>query len=127
MVKLIDSLLHSSTLSRVISSTAKRKKSIGTFDVGDELGEGASTEKTASAPVQNPQKIQGLSVLSLSNIKNVPEHEIISYGDGLLDQLTDTMPVVSVKSRPKGLPMANTFAGGFCSDHQWQFAGCPAP
>lgn len=88
MVKMIDSLLHSSTLSRVIPLTTKRKKSIDAFDVDDGVEEGSNTtEKTTSAPIQTPQKIQGLSLLSLSNIKNVPTHEIISYGDNLLDQL----------------------------------------
>jgi hypothetical protein len=84
---MIDSLLHSSGLSRVIPLTVKRKKSIGIFDVEDELGEGGAPEKTAFEPIQTPHKIQGLSLLNLSNIKNSPTHEIISHGDDMLDQL----------------------------------------
>jgi hypothetical protein len=84
---MIDSVLHSSGLSRVIPLTAKRKKSIGIFDVDDELGEGETPEKTASEPIQTPHKIQGLSLLNLSNIKNSPTPEIISYVGDVLDQL----------------------------------------
>ena len=60
---------------------------MGTFDVDDELEQTAATEKAASSPIQTPQKIQGLSILGISNNKNSHTKEIISYGDGLLDQL----------------------------------------
>ncbi len=87
MIKMIDSLLHSSSLSRLIPLAAKRKKSIDTFDVDDDLGEGSPTEKAASTPIQTPQKIQSLSLLNISNTKNSHAQEIISYGDDLLNQL----------------------------------------
>jgi hypothetical protein len=87
MIKMIDSLLHSSSLSRVIPLTAKRKKSMGAFDVSDELGEGSRSETATAAPIQTPQKIQGLSLLNLSTIQNSSTRDIISYGDDLLDQL----------------------------------------
>ena len=87
MIKMIDSLLHSSSLSRIMPLSAKRKEMMSTFDVDDELLYDSISEKARSAPIQTPQKIQGLSLLNLSNVKNSHTLEIISYGDGLLDQL----------------------------------------
>ncbi|QOL19448.1 flagellar assembly protein FliX [Candidatus Bodocaedibacter vickermanii] len=87
MLKMIDSLLHSSSLSKLIPLAAKRKKTMSTFDVDGEFGEGAPTEKATSAPIQAPQTIQSLSLLSISNTKNSHTQEIISYGDDLLNQL----------------------------------------
>ncbi|MBH1990054.1 MAG: hypothetical protein I8H80_02645 [Alphaproteobacteria bacterium] len=87
MLKMIDSLLHSSSLNRLVPLAAKRKKTIGTFDVDADLGEGETAEKATSTPIQTPQKIQSLSLLSISNTKNSNTQEIISYGDDLLNQL----------------------------------------
>lgn len=87
MLKMIDSLLHSSSLSRVMPLAAKRKKTMNTFDVNGELEEGAPAEKAAATSVQTPHKIQSLSLLNISSLKNSQTREIISYGDDLLNQL----------------------------------------
>jgi hypothetical protein len=86
MAKMIDSFLHSSSLSRIIPSAARRKNTMGTFEVDDELPN-IDSEKTEPSKIQSSSFVQRMALLKIQTTPNQPELETISYGEGLLDQL----------------------------------------
>lgn len=89
MVKMIDNFMHSSSLGRIIPSAARRKNSIGTFEIDNELPTTETEEKAELSKIQSSTLVQRLALLKIQNTPNQKEIETISYGDDLLDQLRD--------------------------------------
>lgn len=89
MVKVIDSFMHSSSLSRIMPSVARRKNSIGKFEIDEEVSTAETEEKAELSKAQSSTFVQGMALLKIQNTPNQKEIETISYGDGLLDQLRD--------------------------------------
>jgi hypothetical protein len=88
MVKVIDSLMYSSSLSRLGPLMAKKTKTNGKFKVSEE-SDPQMDDTTDIAEVQSKPFIKSLSLLKLNHLSESHELEIVSYGEDLLSQLQD--------------------------------------
>lgn len=88
MVKVIDSLMYSSSLSRLGPLMAKKTKTNGKFNVSED-SDLQMDDTTDIAEVQSKPFIKSLSLLKLSHLSQSQELEIVTYGEDLLAQLQD--------------------------------------
>lgn len=88
MVKVMDSLMYSSSLSRFCPLIAKRMKTSGKFNVS-EVSEIYTDDTSDIAEIQSKPLIKSLSLLKLNHLSESKELEIITYGEDLLAQLKD--------------------------------------
>lgn len=88
MVKVIDSLMYSSSLSRLGPLISKRMKTSGKFKVSEE-SETHSDDAPDIAEIQSKPLIKSLSLLKLNHLSESQELEIVTYGEDLLAQLQD--------------------------------------
>lgn len=88
MVKVIDSLMYSSSLSRLGPLIAKRMKTSGKFKVSEE-SESHCDDTSDISEIQSKPLIKSLSLLKLNHLSKSKELEIVTYGEDLLAQLKD--------------------------------------